>query len=461
MGGHHSSSADISDSPKSEKKHKHSTNDSPDNDDSSTVKQVMISYSRKDTEALNILRNALQKSGISTWSDVNQLKAGDDFLSRIGQAVIDCEVFVFLASPSSIQSKFCQDELALAYISKKAIFPVALYPAEELFDVMDTGMRLQLARFEWNFFLDPSEYKEKFDQLLLLIQQALGDTKQDANNVIGPVDIAEKRKMLQRQGSRPALRADPIRMSSLPGGDVSAENSFLATFWQRNFDDAEQVPWFEFVKIFSNEYKDQIEHIFRAEKDKVWLVSILHRELNVTSNTLKKNNFDRFCSTETGEFRPFWLKVQDQAVESYTIREVFNMESSVRVDAIENLGKYKSPAVIEALIDLLSDEDNNVRAVAAISLARTGCRTLRVLEELMKTLDSKDRLVRESGCLSLGHLQVEDAVPKLVQLWRNDFISSVREAASIALEQIGGEQANEAIRMTKLLSEEIHMLTKS
>ena len=29
-------------------------------------------------------------------------------------------------------------------------------------------------------------------------------------------------------------------------------------------------------------------------------------------------------------------------------------------------------AVIEALLDLLKDPDNNVRAVAAISLARTG-----------------------------------------------------------------------------------------
>jgi hypothetical protein len=45
-----------------------------------------------------------------------------------------------------------------------------------------------------------------------------------------------------------------------------------------------------------------------------------------------------FCTVD-GEFQPFWLRVQDQAVESYTMREVFDMESSVRVEAIENLGK--------------------------------------------------------------------------------------------------------------------------
>jgi HEAT repeat protein len=80
-------------------------------------------------------------------------------------------------------------------------------------------------------------------------------------------------------------------------------------------------------------------------------------------------------------------------------------------------GKYKSPPVIEALIDLLSDTDNNVKAVAAISLARTETNTARSREKLMDSLDDKDRLVRESGCLALGHLRVEEAAPKLVQLW--------------------------------------------
>ena len=45
-----------------------------------------------------------------------------------------------------------------------------------------------------------------------------------------------------------------------------------------------------------------------------------------------------FCTVD-GEFQPFWLRVQDQAVESLTMKEVFSMDSSVRIEAIENLGK--------------------------------------------------------------------------------------------------------------------------
>jgi HEAT repeat protein len=73
--------------------------------------------------------------------------------------------------------------------------------------------------------------------------------------------------------------------------------------------------------------------------------------------------------------------------------------------------------VIEALKDLLVDKDNNVRTVAAISLARTGANDDKVINLLIKCLDERDRLVRESACLALGHLRSAKAVPKLVHLW--------------------------------------------
>lgn len=46
----------------------------------------------------------------------------------------------------------------------------------------------------------------------------------------------------------------------------------------------------------------------------------------------------------------------------------------------------------------------------------------------------------------------------LVFLRRNDTISSVREAAQVAIKQIGGEEANQALHITKVLSDEIQLL---
>ena len=46
-----------------------------------------------------------------------------------------------------------------------------------------------------------------------------------------------------------------------------------------------------------------------------------------------------FCTVDH-TYLSFWERIQDQAVESYTMKEVFDMDSSVRVEAIENLGKW-------------------------------------------------------------------------------------------------------------------------
>jgi hypothetical protein len=50
--------------------------------------------------------------------------------------------------------------------------------------------------------------------------------------------------------------------------------------------------------------------------------------------------YPEFCTID-GQFQPFWSCIRMQAVESYTMKEVFNMDSSVRVQAIENLGINK------------------------------------------------------------------------------------------------------------------------
>jgi hypothetical protein len=50
------------------------------------------------------------------------------------------QVFLFIVSEQAIASKYCQDELALSYISNKAILPVGLSDPANLFASMDTGM---------------------------------------------------------------------------------------------------------------------------------------------------------------------------------------------------------------------------------------------------------------------------------------------------------------------------------
>ena len=81
-------------------------------------------------------------------------------------------------------------------------------------------------------------------------------------------------------------------------------------------------------------------------------------------------------------------------------------------------GKFHSNSVLEALLDLCNDPDENVRAVAALSLARVAQpHNKHAVGRMTNLLKDKDRLVRESGCLALGHIKAENAVPELVNMW--------------------------------------------
>ena len=66
---------------------------------------------------------------------------------------------------------------------------------------------------------------------------------------------------------------------------------------------------------------------------------------------------------------------------------------------------------------LLNDDDPNVRAVAAISLGRTGFVDENVVDKLIELLKDGDRIVRQSACLSLGTMKAVKAIPHIGNIW--------------------------------------------
>lgn len=398
-------------------------------------KDLMISYSHGNKDFMLKLKENLEKDNISVWVDTTNLGAGVDFLKKIGQAIIECQLFISIVSETSIKSKYCQDELALAYISEKSIFPINIASEDKLLPEMDHGMRLQLARFQWYPFLDQNKFEENMAALIK-------DLKTELNGI---------RSNTSHFASTKKHRSTKIY------NRINTENPI--DYWERNYSE-NQVDWNVFWYDLVNEFKTLFS-IYNAD-DQGWLKSLLCWEMGITrSGILTKQKYIEFCTVD-GILCPLWQKIEDQARESYAMKEVFNMDSHVRVEAIENLSKFKSSAVIDALIYLaVHDPEPNVRSVATISLAQTEITEKEKIEELTKVLKDDDRLVREAGCLTLGHLQVKDAIGQLLHLWRNDVIVDVRNAAEAALKQIGGDEIKRAMRITQVLAKEIRMLNNS
>lgn len=441
------------------------------------------------------IKDELEAQAITVWVDESSIHAGADFLSKIGEAIIDAKFFICILSERAVRSKYCRDEVALAYVSNTAIFPVNLQPRDQLLPLMDTGLKLQLANYNWTSLTDTGTRQENIRNLVSTMEAELDDLREPSaeegsgalpssasledvgRSVTSPGDVTVTLQTgvsvtggespIQSpvsEGEAPEFSKPMMRLRernravmTLQGDDVSGITP--DQFWTEHFGVVDHVIWDRFTSAFLEVFQKPVQETFTSE-DQQQLLDILKRELEVDDEgRIFKYQLLAFCSIH-GDTSTLWARVHEQARESFAMREVFNMDSSVRVEAIENLGKFRSAVVIDALRDLLTDPDANVRAVATVSLSRTNANDPVTIRHILRTLNDKDRLVREAGCLALGHLKARQAISKLSHLWRNDVISHVREAAAVALRQLGGQEVEDVMRVTKVLAEEIRSLTE-
>ena len=74
---------------------------------------VMISYSHEDTDLMRLIKETLKSNGLTVWVDEDGLNAGVDFLSKIGQAVVECHTFLSIVTQASVSSKYCKVDVIL------------------------------------------------------------------------------------------------------------------------------------------------------------------------------------------------------------------------------------------------------------------------------------------------------------------------------------------------------------
>ena len=425
---------------KNEPKLQHNTM-APSSDKQDTVNyDVMISYSHQDMELMNFVLKSLKDAGLSVWVDQEGLKAGVDFLSKIGQAIVDSTCFLQILTPASVVSKYCRDELSLAYISNKSIHVICTADSDSLFEKMDFGQKLTLAPYK-SSFVDVSDVRLKKAQMTFMCDQ-----------------IKAKIQKVKDQKEQKDARFLHTREKKLKSNDLTPEK-----FWEKYFGDKDVLNWDPFIQTFIQHFGSVLQKTVPKE-DQKWLLAVFEKEICDEEKFGKVSLADlvRFCKLGNST-NCVWESVERYAREQIAIKSVFTIDSSVRLDAIENLGKFKSPAVQEALLDLLKDPDPNVRSVAALSVARVSLEgdEFKIATRVARLLKDRDRLVRESACVALGRMKAENKVPDLVNVWRNDVISVVRDAAYLALELIGGEEASKAIYVTNILSEEIKSITST
>lgn len=84
--------------------------------------EIFISYSRKDGDFARRLNLAFQKAEKTTWFDQESISTGVDFEKEILKGIKNSDNFLFLISPDSVTSPYCENEVEHALkLNKKVI----------------------------------------------------------------------------------------------------------------------------------------------------------------------------------------------------------------------------------------------------------------------------------------------------------------------------------------------------
>lgn len=124
------------------------------------MKQLFISYSRKDTDFTRKLTERFAADGLEAWVDWQDIPPSVDWMKEIQKGIEDADVFLFLVSPDSLASPICAGEVDHAVLNGKRIIPVIVRD----FDAKTAPA--SITHLNWIFFSRPQdEFERAFGQV--------------------------------------------------------------------------------------------------------------------------------------------------------------------------------------------------------------------------------------------------------------------------------------------------------
>jgi formylglycine-generating enzyme required for sulfatase activity len=144
---------------------------------------VFISYSRKDSDFVRRLTNALSRSGRDVWVDWQDIPRGVNWLNEIFTGIEHADTFLIIVSRYSLTSEICNDEIHYAREKNKRIFPLIREEIkDEVFNEVvgswygkpwEQEARenwTEISHVNWVFFNDDNRFDPEFDALAATLE---------------------------------------------------------------------------------------------------------------------------------------------------------------------------------------------------------------------------------------------------------------------------------------------------
>lgn len=135
--------------------------------------QVFLAYAEADVDFAMAVRRALLRQGITVWSSQQDIVTGSDFQQSINQGIEAADNLLYLLSPNSLRSRYCQQELDYALTLHKRIIPLQIETvlATQLPAELATLQYIDLSECTRDPALMQAQLQEQMGALLRILQQ--------------------------------------------------------------------------------------------------------------------------------------------------------------------------------------------------------------------------------------------------------------------------------------------------
>ncbi len=128
---------------------------------------VFVSYSRRDSEFVQRLAAGVGSRGREVWLDTEGIADAEVFPEAIKRAIEGSDAFVFVITPESVRSRYCENEVEYARELQKRIVPVLREP------VPDAVLPAEIRDRNWIPFTDDTAFDPALVRLLAALDTDL------------------------------------------------------------------------------------------------------------------------------------------------------------------------------------------------------------------------------------------------------------------------------------------------
>jgi len=139
---------------------------------------VFISYSRRDSDFVRRLHDALASRSRDVWVDWEDIPLSADWWREIRENIEAADTFVFVISPDSILSKICRDEIEYAADNHKRIIPLLYRDISAIQRDNPDSIHPAISTYNWVKITPESDFEQGVDNLLRTIDTDLDHVRQ-------------------------------------------------------------------------------------------------------------------------------------------------------------------------------------------------------------------------------------------------------------------------------------------